>query len=331
MSSEITAEGGTITLSTAPDGEITASSADFAVYVVQQVEGGGAGVTEYATLAELITASEGSLAEGYYTVAETPPVTHPLYPKIVTYWDGLAFEPQISTGFEARPYTSDEIFVWCGIEAKFRAKPVVGNYANRLKDLQSSIDLATASGQPFGTRIQDQDGYIAIDYGTADSDILVKTATGLSAARTIILAGNLSQSAFAAAEAIAGVGPSAAANGFAIFNVSGGVIKWNIGWWLGSDDSVVVPRGTTEDVAILTCNASGYRFWVNGTEILSRSGLTRDVEGEIKLGHARVPSPTYRSGATKVRFVRFSDELIDDTDAAAWTAWLQDRYGIPTL
>jgi hypothetical protein len=81
MSSEITAEGGTITLSTAPDGEITASSADFAVYVVQQVEGGGSGVTEYDTVAELITASEGSLAVGYYEVVGI----------VLTYWDGTNF------------------------------------------------------------------------------------------------------------------------------------------------------------------------------------------------------------------------------------------------
>jgi hypothetical protein len=82
--STITAEGGTITLSTAPDGEITASSADFAVYVVQQVEGGGTGVTEYDTVAELIAASlVPGFEVGYYEVAGV----------WITYWDGAVFVP----------------------------------------------------------------------------------------------------------------------------------------------------------------------------------------------------------------------------------------------
>jgi len=84
--STITAEGGTITLSTAPDGEITASSADFAVYVVQQVEGGGGGVTEYDTVSDLIAASlVPGFAVGYY---EVPGVW-------ITYWDGVIFSPSL--------------------------------------------------------------------------------------------------------------------------------------------------------------------------------------------------------------------------------------------
>jgi len=43
--STIEIEGQKVQLSTAPDGEITASSAAFAVYVVQQVTGGGGGIT----------------------------------------------------------------------------------------------------------------------------------------------------------------------------------------------------------------------------------------------------------------------------------------------
>lgn len=46
---------------------------------------GSAGVTEYATIAELVTASEGSLAAGYYEVVG----------QWITYWDGAVFSPGV--------------------------------------------------------------------------------------------------------------------------------------------------------------------------------------------------------------------------------------------
>jgi hypothetical protein len=48
--------------------------------------GGGGGVTEYATVAELITASQGSLAAGFY---EVPGV-------VLVEWDGSAFSERLS-------------------------------------------------------------------------------------------------------------------------------------------------------------------------------------------------------------------------------------------
>lgn len=49
--------------------------------------GGGTGVTEYATIAELVTASEGSLAPGYYEVPSDWPGPW------ATKWDGAVFSP----------------------------------------------------------------------------------------------------------------------------------------------------------------------------------------------------------------------------------------------
>lgn len=44
------------------------------------------GVTQYAALSELITASEGSLAAGYYEVLTSTG-------RVLTYWDGAGFDP----------------------------------------------------------------------------------------------------------------------------------------------------------------------------------------------------------------------------------------------
>lgn len=51
------------------------------------VEGGAAAPTEYDTIAELVTASEASLAPGYYRVETVPPV--------IAHWDGTRFSQEL--------------------------------------------------------------------------------------------------------------------------------------------------------------------------------------------------------------------------------------------
>jgi hypothetical protein len=338
MSSEITAEGGTITLSTAPDGEITASSADFAVYVVQQVEGGGSGVTEYATLAELITASEGSLAEGYYTVTETPPVTHPLYPKIVTYWDGTDFEPQISTGFEAHPtYPERTPFVWDSLEHAFR-------------------DRTYREGAEF-FHLQPTDGWI-IPYGTASVSGSVNPVLAnkrlqrngffnqtwlsfgfpepwkdeaSSHANTLIFVGVATNAnASSSVNTVLQVGTNSSRQALGLHNRQGSTLTWAITDRSEVWDTTVAPRAEGDVVIVTSDGSVGYAVWVNGAKYsytaagsASGTGTTRNLQ----IGNAAGTEISRPECA----FILGANREMDDTAAAAWTAWLQTRYGIPTL
>lgn len=68
------------TLGAGPD----TSPAQAIVVVVEEIV---AGFTEYATIAELVTASEGSLAPAYYRVETVPPV--------IAQWDGTRFSQEL--------------------------------------------------------------------------------------------------------------------------------------------------------------------------------------------------------------------------------------------
>jgi hypothetical protein len=333
MSSEITAEGGTITLSTAPDGEITASSADFAVYVVQQVEGGGSGVTEYATLAELITASEGSLAEGYYTVTETPPVTHPLYPKIVTYWDGAAFEPQISTGFEDRPVLAGELFAWDALESHYTLPDLDDSRFMTLPDLLS-YDAAFSLVAPIDLVASPwwRDSEMSLEAETQVTHVTRNDGATSYNTGTMIFAGSdFVTSRTSAFQVLAGMGDTNANNGLSILNFASGVSEWSVGWWAANDLAGVGPRVSGGDIVILSWNATSYDFWVNGTKLLTRSSGMSLTIADRKMTIGGDFARSYLTAGVKFSFAEYATSRIGDTEAAAWTAWLQGRYGIPTL
>lgn len=104
--STITAEGGTIRLSTASDGSVSASSGDFAVTVVQQTST----VTDFASIDALVTASEGSLTAGYYRVADTWAVAAETVANTatsgpyLTHWDGVAFNPPLPADYQVSKF-----------------------------------------------------------------------------------------------------------------------------------------------------------------------------------------------------------------------------------
>ena len=154
----ITAEGGEIELTTAESGEITATSADFAVFVVQQVTGGGGGggVTAYASIGALVTASEGTLAAGYYSA--DAPTTHPEYPEVLTYWDGVNFLPRDLSPIED---LWDDIAFWVDQEGYFSSDltrtDVVTASASTVRSWSPGIGslpwCAQASGGTLSTSI----------------------------------------------------------------------------------------------------------------------------------------------------------------------------------
>lgn len=88
----------------------------------------GPSVTQYATVAELITASQGGLAPGYY---EVPGVW-------VTYWDGAVFSP---TYDETRPFDAQFFSANAYIKA-------VRHYAELISDDITATDTF-ASGATY--------------------------------------------------------------------------------------------------------------------------------------------------------------------------------------
>jgi hypothetical protein len=170
-----------------------------------------------------------------------------------------------------------------------------------------------------------------VDEGASAADAFQYFNVGSDpTAGTIVLAGSDLRGAATANSVIAGVGSTAADLGISIFNWAASSEQWGVGWWSASDNSAVAPR-STGDVVILSYDATSYDLWVNGTKLLTRTtAMTIAVQPRRALIFAD-QSGVYNSHGGKISFVDFSSTRIDDTAAAAWTAWLQARYGIPTL
>jgi hypothetical protein len=79
---------------------------------------------------------------------------------------------------------------------------------------------------------------------------------------------------------------------------------------------------------ILSWDSTSFDFWVNGTKILTRSsGMTLVITPKY-LQLAGDYTRVYTTSGVEYDFAEFSNTRLDDTAAAAWTAWLQTRYGI---
>lgn len=295
------------------------------------VEGGDP--ETYASIAALVTASEGSLAAGYYQVTAGVPVTHPQYPRVLTYWDGATFEPQISTGWEFRPTLPGEYCVWDALENQFRARPAVDqlvNYLANALDPAATAGMFGVSGSRMDTYFRNAECEISEDDTSQSNRFRYQSGDLKPTEGTIILSGSDLGSAGGANTAIAAVGSTTTSRGFAIFNRLSSANVWGIGWWAASDASAVAPRAAG-DVVILGYSATGYDFWVNGVKILTRnSGISVDTlpRDALILGDN---GGTFSTQGGTISFAGFADQQIDDAGAAAWYAWLRPRYSIPVL
>ena len=296
----------------------------------------GPSVTQYATVAELITASQGSLAPGYYEVTAVP-AYHPQYPRIITYWDGAAFEPQISTGFESRPSLANERFVWDAIEQKWRQKLSVGTRVNHLRNLigeeiiANKINTATNIANSHVVKAAAWESTLP----STSSALFFGDGTVLDSAQniTLMFAGRYRGKTSASASVIGiGVGVQSTNDFIGIYSEIGDVVKWH-GALLGSGPYVVGPdvRTTEGDVVLLTYNETSKQttIWVNGVKYGPSSIGTLGLTSGRQLGFNGLENS--RFGNFDNGFALWSNDLLDDTAAAAWTAWLQDRYGIPEL
>jgi len=297
------------------------------VTVVQQVVGGGSGVTEYATLAALITASEGTLAAGYYEVTETPPVTHPLYPRIVTYWDGADFEPQISSGFESRP-GADTGVTYDFLEDSFRRHRAVGEIFTGETSLTSALAIGV---RKLGIGNQNTYKAGALNLWGTNAPQHGVTAPNLAAGtKTIIFAGK-SLGLAVGTKAIAGIGGEFGFGWFTLCDVRSSAAVWDVSYY-GGDFNTGVARRAGGDVVIAHYNhgANTTTLWINGAKYTE--SRTLNILANSPIGFGNSPSNSFSWDLeADVQYLSVSSLAMDDTAAAAWTAWLQDRYGIPTL
>jgi hypothetical protein len=142
-STTITAEGGTIKLTTAESGEVTAVSSDFSVTVVQQVQVVG-GVTQYATVQELITASQGTLDAGHYEVSGL----------VLTYWDGTDFRDSDGGNIiELSPIMDHlaDVALWFSVGNKYQTAAAAPPDGATLTSWRATDDDYLATTLPGGT------------------------------------------------------------------------------------------------------------------------------------------------------------------------------------
>lgn len=362
--STITAEGGTISLTTAPDGSISASSADFAVAVVQQVEGGGAGVTEYDTIAELVTASEGSLAPGYYEVL-TVPATHPQSPRVLTYWDGAQFAPQISTGYESCPIDLDgKGWAWDALEANFRANVPIGIHTHMRNLAGSNEPIASymISSSDYGTMnlsVQAQADYWRVIHTNTTSALSwgeVLTTSGavgppvVDGSHLLVFAGKLGASLSVNQSVPVWVGrytSGSSRRGICIQSRgdsgSGVSDEWGFHLAMGSSAANtdygyatgILPRAEG-DVVILHYDKQELeaRIWVNGVSsgvIAVTESIGFVANSLVGIGNAETTGKRGNYDYNYWACANVPTAEFTDTKADELTAWLQARYSIPPL
>jgi hypothetical protein len=104
--------------------------------------------------------------------------------------------------------------------------------------------------------------------------------------------------------------------------------------WLGAVFGGVTvagaaPRASGDVVIVSYTHATGtLNLWVNGVKT-SVGGGALALPSVKKYGIGGFGGT--RFGQMDVGFFQCANATIDDTAAAAWTTWLQDRYGIPEL
>lgn len=294
------------------------------------VEGGDP--ETYASIAALVTASEGGLAAGYYQVTAGVPVTHPQYPRVLTYWDGATFEPQISTGFESRPSLAGEIFCWDALESAYRYSTINDIQFVELPDMLDGL-AASCLSAPVNRNNMPwwRSSELSFEVGSHTTYLQRFDGTIGYNTGTICLAGtDFGAASIAFNQVLAGCGSTAGNAGISIFNYASGVSRWNIGWWSLSDTSAVAPRAEG-DVVILSWDATSYDLWVNGAKILTRTtGMLLSIAQRL-LTVAGADGHGYDTHGVKFSFVDYSTTRLDATAAATWTTWLQARYSIPPL
>lgn len=296
----------------------------------------GPSVVQFSTINDLITASQGGLAPGYYEVT-TVPDYHPQHPRIITYWDGATFEPQISTGFESRPTLANERFVWDAIEQKWRQKLFVDSPANHMRNLigQEIIANKINSTLNIATAHIVKEGAWESTLSSTSSAIFFGDGRILDSSQniTLMFAGRYRGKTSASTSVVCiGVGIGATNDFIGIYSEIGSDVNWH-GALLGPGPYLVGPaaRVADGDVVLLTYNETTKEttIWVNGVKYGPSSIGTLSLTSNRQLGFNGLENS--RFGNFDNGFALWSNDLLDDTAAAAWTAWLQDRYSIPVL
>lgn len=297
-----------------------------------KLEAPGPGVTSYATIADLITASKGSLDPGYYEVT-TVPDYHPQHPRIITYWDGASFEPQISTGFEDRPDTTSEVWVFDAKEERFRTKRQDGEKYYGSKTLGAGdLTLVKTPYQEPDNILPTWDGEKLVTHPTDRRARFYADNHGLGGTPncTLIFAGKCPGPFGGYAVAI-NLGVNSTSRWLAIGPSSASTYTWIVTYFASENSLATVPRATDGDVAIVTYDhgAAQVIAWINGVKFgpFSKSLV---LDGSISFLNS-LANTTEGIDGSEAYFGRISGNVFSDADAAAWTAWLQDRYSIPEL
>ena len=331
------------------NGDLWFNSSDLTLYVYyddgsssQWVEallegGGGPSVTQYATVAELITASQGGLAEGYYEVT-TVPEYHPQYPRIITYWDGATFEPQISTGFEDRPALAEERFVWDAREHAFRVvapNRITTELVSQVQESNPLVVCSGSAGNSSGCVYTFSSATMQYNMGASTGALFVFAGSGAPKVGaddtfTMMFAGNFSRQYTASTITTLGcIGRSTERMTLRTRSSSVPVFE---GYVRGTTlTHSAVPR-VEGDVVIMayTQSTNELAIWVNGVRESTTVGTTLNVStNQFIIGNEPTSSSTI--SRPLLSFGACAQTFIDDTAAAEWTAWLQDRYGIPEL
>lgn len=240
------------------------------------------------------------------------------------------------TGFSGRPALTGEAFVWDAKEHAARYGLAVDDRTTVLPNLLNSAnalvtrvfdvtDIASATKVTAGlweTRIPDTSGNQII------GDALIVDA---GADITMIFAGRyLAKTAADTSASAFSVGAQATNQLIGLWpNVSGDE-SWHSAIWAGGVLKGAAARKVDGDVVLLSYDhaASTVTLWVNGTKYGPAAGVC-NLPPSRRLSFCGVDNT--RFGNFDHGYAAIANTTLDDTAAAAWTAWLQERYSIPAL